>query len=262
MSDFYPPAAIFRLQSTAIISHFLQLSLFQYLTPRKPVKETPVVKQLREILNSRVPDAALEEVIAVMVEYPVSLLVSRDRTSKLGDYRPARKDRAPVISVNNSLNCYAFLITLIHEVAHHHVQVDYSRSSQKFSLRRKKTPLPHGDEWKEKFRELMKPFLNREVFPPDLYPVVVDYFENPKASSSADHDLAFALKKHDPPDSTTRLEEIPFDSVFTLHGKRFFRKKERLRSRFRCICMKTNRIYLVSANAPVIRMESGREYPA
>jgi hypothetical protein len=157
--------------------------------------------------------------------------------------------------VNGTLNPYAFLITLIHELAHHHVQADYEQLLRKFTFRRKVKPLPHGTEWKEKFRNLITPFLKTEIFPAELLPVLHDYFENPKASSSADHDLARALKRYDPPDPAVRLEELPFDAVFTLQGRRIFRKKEKIRTRYRCICLKTSKIYLVSAGAPVIRIE-------
>ena len=103
----------------------------------------------------------------------------------------------------------------------------------------------------------MSPYLNSGVFPNDILPVLMLYLQNPKASSSADHQLSRVLKKYDPADATMRLEELPFDAVFTLHGRRIFRKKEKLRTRFRCICMHTNRIYLVNAGAPVELIPEG-----
>lgn len=190
-----------------------------------------------------------------MVEHiaadPISIKVVNHRTSKSGDFRAAHGHNAARITVNGNLNPYAFLITLVHELAHHHVSLDYARASKKFTLRRKKRPLPHGKEWKQMFCALMKPYLNSGIFPNELLPVVIKHFINPKASSSADHKLSKALKKYDPPDDTIRLEELPFDAVFSIHGRRLFRKKEKARTRYRCICLQTNRIYLVSPNAPV-----------
>lgn len=233
----------------------MQLSLFQQKHARPAPAESHLEKQLRAVLRDRLPEPALDDVVGVMFEHPVSLRVTRNRTSKLGDYRPAQQNLGPRISVNGTLNPYAFLITLIHELAHHHVQVDYQQYLGKFTFRRKVKPLPHGTEWKEKFRKLMAPFLNNEIFPAELLPVLHDYFKNPKASSSADHDLARALKCFDPPDPSVRLEILPFDAVFSLQGRRIFRKKERVRTRYLCVCLKTNKIYLVSAAAPVIRIE-------
>jgi hypothetical protein len=226
----------------------MQLKLFFSKAPSPP---SPLEAKLKSVLQGRIPAAAINHVVDVFLEFPLGLHITRDRTSKLGDYRPARLNQSSRITVNGTLNLYAFLITLVHEIAHHHVHIEYSRSLKAFSFRRKRKPLPHGTEWKEKFRQLIAPMLNTAVFPPELLPVMTDYFQNPKASSAADHELTRALKQYDPPDSTVRLEDLPYDALFTLHGRRFFRKKEKLRSRYRCICLKSNRTYLVSAAAPV-----------
>ena len=230
----------------------MQLSLF----PTKPVvpKAAHAIpgEKIRAVLGPHLPGAALEHVVELLLGNPVSLTVVKHRISKSGDFRPPQRGNPGRITVNGNLNSYAFLITLIHELAHHHVHLDHDRSLKKFTLRRKTRPMPHGKEWKDKFRLLMQPFLNREVFPEDILPVIVHYMENPKASSSVDHKLSKVLKQHDPPDLTIRLEDLPFDAVFTLHGKRFFQKKERVRTRYRCVCMKTSRTYLVSPGAPVM----------
>jgi SprT protein len=230
----------------------VQLSLFN----SKPVIPKPVSTQpgekLRSVLGSRLPENALDDAVAQILGNPVNLKVVKNRTSKSGDFRAPYNGSPARITVNGNLNPYAFLITLVHELAHHHVHLDHMRPAKKFTFRRKTRPLPHGKEWKAKFRLLMQPYLSLEVFPPEILPVVVQYLENPKASSSVDHLLSKVLKKHDPPDLTLRLEELPFDAVFTLHGKRFFRKKEKVRTRYRCICLQNNRIYLVSPGAPVM----------
>ncbi len=229
----------------------MQLSLFQSKPPIVKPARAPLEEKIRLVLGPKVPVAAIDDVVEQITGNPISLKVVRQRTSKSGDYRAPHKKDPARITVNGNLNPYAFLITLVHELAHHHVNLDYTRALQKFTLRRKKRPLPHGKEWKDKFILLMEPYLNPGVFPADILPVVKQYFENPKASSSADHHLSKVLKKYDPPDETTRLEELPFDAVFTLHGRRTFQKKEKVRTRYRCICLNSDRVYLVSAGAPV-----------
>ena len=230
----------------------MQLSLFQSKPPTTTPTTSHFEEKIRLILGPRLPSASLEDVAAQISEYPISIRVVGQRTSKSGDFRAAHKSDPARITVNGDLNPYDFLITLVHELAHHHVNLDHTRAMKKRFFRRKSRPLPHGKEWKEKFNLLMIPYLTREVFPADILPVLLQYLENPKASSSVDHHLSKVLKKHDPPDATFRLEELPFDAVFTLHGRRTFQKKERVRTRYRCICMNTNRIYLVSAGAPVV----------
>jgi hypothetical protein len=230
----------------------VQLSLFHSKPPvAKPVAAN-LADKVRTVLGPRLPSAAVEDIVEQIKGNPISLKVVQQRTSKAGDFRAAHNNEPSRITVNGNLNQYAFLITLVHELAHHHVNLDYNRALQKFSLRRKTRPMPHGKEWKEKFRKLMEPYLNHEVFPTDILPVLLQYFVNPKASSSADHQLSKALKKYDPPDSTIRLEVLPYDAVFTLHERKTFQKKEKVRTRYRCICLNTNRVYLVSAGAPVV----------
>ena len=224
----------------------MQLSIFHSSPPAFPGEK------IRSVLRPHLPGAALEILVSLFFEHPISLKVVQQRTSKSGDFRAPHKGAPGRITVNGNLNPYAFLITLVHELAHHHVFLAHELSLRKFTLRRKSRPLPHGKEWKEKFRQLMNPCLNAEIFPADILPVLARYLENPKASSSVDHLLSKVLKKYDPPDETLRLEELPFDTVFMLHGKRFFRKKEKVRTRYRCLCLKTNRMYLVSPGAPVM----------
>ncbi len=229
----------------------MQLSLFNSKPPAPKPAASPLAEKVRSVLGPRVPVAALDDVVDQILKNPISLKIVRQRTSKSGDFRAPHLGDPARITVNGNLNQYAFLITLVHELAHHHVNLDYTNLLKKFTLRRKKKPLPHGDEWKEKFQVLMEPYLNNSVFPGDILPVLIRYLENPKASSSVDHKLSKVLGKYDPPDDTIRLEELPYDAVFSLHGRRVFTKKEKVRTRYRCICMQTNRVYLVSAGAPV-----------
>jgi hypothetical protein len=184
----------------------------------------------------------------------VQLKTTRHRSSKSGDFRAAHNSDPARITVNDNLNPYAFLVTFVHEMAHYQTWMDYQQVKQTFTIRRHPLPQPHGNEWKNNFRQLMRPFLSEKVFPENLLPILCRYLENPKASTSADKPLALALQKYDPAGPAIRLEELPPDAIFSLHGngKRMFRKKEKLRTRYRCICMKTNRIYLVSGNAPVM----------
>ncbi len=234
----------------------MQLSLFQSKPPIVKPARAPFGEKIRSVLGTRLPEAAVEFMVSQIQENPINLKVVNHRTSKTGDFRAPHKNNPARITINGTLNRYAFLITLVHELAHHHVTLEHSRMLKRFSLRRKSRPLPHGKEWKAAFRRLMQPYLNSGVFPSDILPVLIQYLENPRASSSADHHLSKALKNYDPPDTTMRLEELPFDAVFTLHGRRIFQKKEKVRTRYRCICLNTNRIYLVSAGAPVMNQSA------
>lgn len=206
----------------------------------------------RAALRSMIPAQAIEIVEEQLSDDPIAIKIAKHRTSKSGDFRAPFQGRPALITINKNLNPYSFLITLVHELAHHHVWIHHETTNRSIIGRFKTRPAPHGKEWKNQFRRLMAPYLKSGVFPVEIFHVLNAYLENPKASSSADHHLSKALKNYDPPDTTIRLEELPENAIFTLHGRRTFRKKEKVRTRFRCICMKTNRIYLVSAVAPVV----------
>lgn len=167
--------------------------------------------------------------------------ISKARNSKFGDYRPPFKGRPHRISVNYNLNKFSFLITTVHEFAHlmtfnqHHHQAK-----------------PHGKEWKENFKRLMKPFLNTQVFPEDILIPLTQYMKNPAASSSSDTNLFRALKQYDTTDSSiSTLENIAIDSLFKLENGRIFQKKEKVRKRFKCIELSSQKVYLFHPIAQV-----------
>jgi len=78
-----------------------------------PKKEAPL-----EHLNHYMPAGASEKMLEYLNRYRVHLTITRTRKSILGDYRHATHQDNHRISVNGSLNKYAFLITLIHELGH------------------------------------------------------------------------------------------------------------------------------------------------
>jgi len=100
-----------------------------------------------------------------------------------------------------------FLITLIHEVAHFEAYREYGRKIK-----------PHGIEWKQKFQHLILPFLNPNVFPDRLLPILANHFKNPKASSDTDVNLSLALKQFDEPNDKTYIFEVPFGKNFKLYN--------------------------------------------
>jgi len=98
----------------------------------------------------------------------------------------------------------------------------------------------------------MQPFISLNIFPPEIEKALVSYFENPKASASSDARLQRLLQGFDPPGQHLRVSEIPDQGLFVLSSGRVFLKMEKLRKRYRCMCMKTKRMYLVNPDAMVL----------
>ena len=196
----------------------------------------PLQQQLEDALRPFMPEAALAFAASFLVEHRVQLTLTRNRSTKLGDYRHPWQGRGHRITVNQTLNPYAFTVTLVHEFAHLLVWDKYQNKV-----------LPHGTEWKKAFAWLMEPLLVTEVFPAELLPVLRRYFEAPKASSCADPDLMRALSQYNQrPAHIQLLEDVPMGSLFaTLRPARVFRKLEKRRTRFLCLEVQTGRHYLV-----------------
>lgn len=194
-----------------------------------------------DVLMQYMP-APAAPIIAKWIDYfQCEFKISKNRSTKLGDYRHPFKGKGHKISVNNDLNPYAFLVTTVHEFAHLLTWNEYKNKAK-----------PHGLEWKSNFKRMMNPFFEKEVFPIDIHQTIINYLNNPAASSCTDLSLARALKKYDTHLSTTRVEELPIDAVFTLKDGRKFKKGERVRKRYRCVCLDNGNIYLFNPLAEVL----------
>lgn len=196
-----------------------------------PRKEYPL-QQLAHFL----PEGAFESVAAYLYEHKVHLTITRERRTVLGDYRHALRDRNHRISVNGNLNKYAFLITLIHELAH---LVTFEQYGHRVSA--------HGKEWKQVYRILLEQFLGRELFPADVEQALLRSLHNLPASSCADEPLMRVLRNHDHPDERGLLvEEVPEGALFSIEGGRIFKKGKKLRKRYQCKEVATGKLYLFS----------------
>ncbi|RYG09606.1 MAG: sprT domain-containing protein [Chitinophagaceae bacterium] len=194
-----------------------------------------------DVLAQYMPPGAAP-IIAKWIDYfQCEFKISKGRTTKLGDYRHPFKGNGHKISVNNNLNQFAFLVTTVHEFAHLLTWNDHKNKVK-----------PHGTEWKQNFKRMMNPFFDLNVFPSDIHQTIITYLSNPSASSCTDLSLARALKKYDQTLGTLRVEELPQDAVFTLKDGRKFRKGERMRKRYRCLCLDNGNTYLFNPLAEVL----------
>ena len=196
------------------------------------VKEHPM-----EALADFLPDNSFDKVVYYQHHYKVHLTVARERRSVLGDYRNAVHGKNHRISVNANLNKYAFLITLLHELAHlltfekhgHHVA-------------------SHGKEWKRIYGHLLADFLSKNIFPADIEKELNQSLINPGASSCAEEHLMRVLRKYDTKkDGILLVEELQVNTLFITKEGRVFKKGEKLRKRYRCTEIKTGLVYLFSA---------------
>lgn len=202
-----------------------------------PKKEAPI-----HYLQNYLPPGTYESVLEYLQLYKVHLTVAKERKSILGDYRHSTHARNHRISVNGNLNQYAFLITLLHELAHLLAFEKFGNSIQS-----------HGKEWKSIYSQLLDRFLANKIFPADIESELIQTIKRPAATSCAEDGLIRVMRRYDPNDSNSRLvEELQKDALFRIDDGRIFKRGEKLRKRFKCIEVKTGKVYLFS---PVYEVE-------
>jgi SprT protein len=191
------------------------------------------------LLAKYIPEASVPVIARWVVQYDFKLRIKRERNTKLGDYRAPLNGSNHIITVNHNLNKYAFFITLVHEIAHLATYNKY-----------KDNVLPHGQEWKQEYKNLMRNFMSADIFPTDILLALQKYLINPAASSCSDADLLRVLKRYDEAHTNGHLvfvEKIPIRAVFKYNGGKLFEKGERIRTRYRCKEVSSGALYLFHA---------------
>jgi SprT protein len=201
-------------------------------------KEAPL-----EHLRQFIPQGSAQLVYDYLHRYNVHLTVTRVRKSVLGDYRHATGGKNHRISVNGNMNKFAFLITLIHELAHLVTFIQYGNKVQS-----------HGKEWKLVYRKMLEDFIKLHIFPEDILVAFKKSLHDLPASSCADEDLMRVLKKYDPEaEKKLLVEQIEEGKLFDAGEGRIFRKGKKLRKRFQCVEISTRKVYLFS---PIFEVEA------
>jgi hypothetical protein len=184
-----------------------------------------------------VPEKAIPFVQFLIDEHHFTLKIVNQRATKHGDFRQLPNGKFQ-ITVNNNLNKHHFLLTLIHEIAHHVTHQKFGRVQ------------PHGKHWKTVFQHLMLPFLHPEIYPLEILPYLAKYLKNPKASTDADVNLSLALKGNVAEIGKSFIFEIPYGSAFIFKNNIYKRGNKR-RTRFECLNISNKKVYLFNQNVEI-----------
>jgi hypothetical protein len=200
------------------------------------------------ILKKHLPVNAVDAVFDLIRNHHVNLLITRNRKTKYGDFRPAQNGKPRRITVNFDLNPYVFLLTFLHELAHQIVWEKYQRSVK-----------PHGNEWKQAYLDLLQPFLSTDIFPREILDRLSAQGTKIFASANTDLVLTRHLKKHNTPNRMVFLEDLPDDALFKLSDNRIFKKLHKRRKNYLCVQIGNNRNYVFSPVAEVIPVNQQNE---
>ena len=200
---------------------------------------------MKEILN-RIPAESKDYVTNLIKSNNIKILLKKKRKTKHGDFS-VKKNGNMLITLNSDLNSYRFLITLIHEISHFLAYKSFGSFVK-----------PHGIEWKNIFKKLLLPIINPKVFPEDILKFLASYAINPKASTDSDLNLSIALNKYNA-ETTKYVLDLRKGSVFQTHNGKNYKIIKKLRKRYECIELSTNKLYLFSPNVKISQILN--EYP-
>lgn len=201
-----------------------------------------------ETLLGRLPDRSRDYVRGLLAGGAIELRLSRPRRTKVGDHRPpCRKQPRHRISLNDDLNPHALLTTLLHEIAH---AATWDRHRSRRRVR------PHGSEWKAEFARLLRPVVAGRMLPHDVLIALGRSLENAAAATCNDRGLALALSRYDRVDPRlVFVEALAPGTAFRTDAGMWFRLGPKLRTRYKCIELRTGQEYRMHPLCRVTRLD-------
>lgn len=158
-------------------------------------------------LEKYLPQNTLKYLRIWFSDYYIHIKVTRNRNSKLGDYRKL-PDNSHEITVNSTLTPQLFFFVLTHELAH---LIAFEKYGRRIS--------PHGNEWKETFRNMLLESL--QIYDEELKPIIIKFSKSPKANFMASPDLVryFHTEKQD--DTLQFIEELKKGEFFIYRNEKY-----------------------------------------
>ena len=186
----------------------------------------------------KIPEASSEYVKSLIFSENLTIKLKKSRKTKHGDFS-VKKNGLCMITINDDLNQYRFLITLIHEISHYIAYMNHGPYIK-----------PHGVEWKNIFKNLLLPIINPEIIPNDVLKPLAIYAKNPKASSDTDLNLSLALNRYNI-NQYDYVFGLSNGSVFKASNDRVYVMIKKLRKRYECMDVLTKKLYLFSPNVKI-----------
>lgn len=194
-----------------------------------------MISNLEEFL----PVNSINYVSSLIEKENIQFKVVKQRRSKHGDFKRTINGDY-IITINRFYNQYRFILTLIHELAHYFVTIKYYKAK------------PHGKLWKNKFKQLLNPLLDKSVFPNDLLKCLSIHMKNPKSTFSYDLELSKVLDKYD--NSRQKyfyLDQVKDGEIFFYGDGNKFLKIKKSRKRYLCENLINKKKYLFLGNAKI-----------
>ncbi|WPO82718.1 SprT-like domain-containing protein [Chryseobacterium sp. JJR-5R] len=188
-------------------------------------------------LEKYLPQNTLQYLKVWFADYHIHIKVTRNRDSKLGDYRKL-PDRSHEITVNSTLAPQLFFFVLTHELAH---LIAFEKYGRKIA--------PHGNEWKETFRQMLLQSLT--VYEENLRPIIIKFSKSPKANFMASPDLVKYFHIENQDDKHVFIESLTKGDLFTYRNEKYL-LEGLIKKNYLCRHLATGRKYSFK---PLARVE-------
>lgn len=182
---------------------------------------------------------AIDYVLKLIESDKIQLIVSNKRKTKLGDYRPPQKNyNFHKISINYNLQPDLFLLIFLHEYAHF---LTYKVH--------KNNVLPHGNEWKLNYSNLVVNFIKNDCFKSEVVDILRKNIQNiVKAENLV---VRFYHKSENLEDGLLYIEQLSPQTRFKINNGMQFQLIEKLKKRYKCLCLNNNKLYVFQPFAKV-----------
>lgn len=189
------------------------------------------------------PAEALDFAFFYFDKYDFNLKITRPRLQKKGDFSYFYDhSRRPVITVNQDLCSYEFLLVYIHELAHLFVYLKYPRQAR-----------PHGEKWKEEYRMLIYNALENIDLPSDIREAWLQHTTHIKSSGDLDETLEKCFVRYRPHiEGSCTIKELQVNDFFTFRNQRY-QLLAFARTRATCLQTDSGRKYTIPMMAQVTK---------
>ncbi|SKC00864.1 SprT-like family protein [Soonwooa buanensis] len=189
-----------------------------------------------ETLKSYLPENALSFLKIWFADYPIHIKITRNRNSKLGDYRKM-PDQSHQITINSTLEPDLFFFVLTHELAH---LIAFEKFGRRISA--------HGNEWKTTFAQMILESL--DIYPQDLQLILKRFSKSPKANFMSSSDLVRYFHFDQLKDDEVFMESLQIGDRF-MYREDAYKVEEKRKKLYLCINSTNAKKYLFKPLAKV-----------
>jgi len=165
----------------------------------------------------------------------LKLIIRNPRKSFYGNMIYAKKEEKYKIYLNRNLSPNFFLYVFLHEYAHVLAHLQFGRKIK-----------PHGKEWQKSFFILLQEAMDKGLFESNIHAEIEkQFFKTCVYSNMRDSHIKSLMDKIDLGKEHHYIKDMPIHSVVVLPNNLNLKIEKKIRTRYLCSDMNSNKKYLV-----------------